>query len=759
VFLMPPLGNRPQRTRFGLFELDVAGRLLRERGNPVKLQPQQFDILVLLIEHAGRVVSREEIRKHIWDSDTFVDFERSINFAINQIRAALRDDPENPRFIETAPRRGYRFIATIESDDRAPHGLPSEPISIDREPIESGHPKSMSVPTKLDEPEALIQPVSASAPSRAASPVRNILRTLILGGSVVVVAALAVAWWLRNRPAAPAGIKLQQLTHNSGDNPVTSVTVSPDGKYFAYSDLGGLHVKLLKTGEVRDFSQPAELGKARVQWLVSWLPDSTGFLAAAWILGTPSSTWQASVMGGSLRLLRKDAVAWSVSPDGSQFVFTDANESEMEVMDIGGSRPRKVAEAGAKSWFSYIQWSPDGSHLLYIKRVPTAEHVQNFMELQDLKSGFTTTLLSGDTLHSLFWLHDGRILYVESEPNPNGKTCRNWITRLDSKSSGFSTKPRLLTQVDGSCVSYASATADGKQLYFLKQTTEPSVYVADLTPDATRISPPRHLTLTEDREFPAGWTADSREIVFLSNREGKWGFYRQSLDSVNAKPILTGIATRGLRDVFPRVSADGAWLVYAPFHPDYVPGTPMDILRVPISGGSPELVLKAAVSDWPRCARAPATLCAVAATNKDQMIITGFDVMRGAGPELARMKIDPDKDYTWDLSPDGTRIATLKRGTSEIHVLSWRTHADQKFIVKGWDGLAMLDWTSDGKGLFTCSMSSGTVLLHTDLQGNASVLWEPKGAQAIWAVSSPDGRHVAMPGFASNSNIWSMQDF
>jgi Tol biopolymer transport system component len=331
---------------------------------------------------------------------------------------------------------------------------------------------------------------------------------------------------------------------------------------------------------------------------------------------------------------------------------------------------------------------------------------------------------------------------------------------LDNEFARFSAKPQLLTQVNGFCISSASATADGKQLYFLKQTSEFSVYVADLTPDATRISPPRHLTLIECREFPAAWTADSREIVFVSNREGKWGFYRQSLNSTTATPILTGIATLGLGAIFPRVAPDGTWLVYAPYPADYVPGTSMDILKVPISGGSPQLIMKAAIYDTPRCARAPATLCAIASNNKAQLIFTGFDVARGAGSELARLKVDdPDKAYVWDLSPDGTRIATLKRGTSEIHVFSLRSHAEQKITVKGWDGLEGLDWTSDGKGLFTSSLATGSVLLHTDLHGNASVLWEPKGTNMTWAVSSPDGHHVAMPGFALSSNIWNLQDF
>src|ERR1700759_3084186 len=104
--------------RFGPFELDAPNCELRNRGIAVKLRPQQFTVLLMLAQRAGQLVSRDEIHRHIWGTDTFVDFERGINFSINQIRAALGDVAEKPRFIETIPRRGYRFIAAIESGNQ-----------------------------------------------------------------------------------------------------------------------------------------------------------------------------------------------------------------------------------------------------------------------------------------------------------------------------------------------------------------------------------------------------------------------------------------------------------------------------------------------------------------------------------------------------------------------------------------------------------------------------------------------------------------
>lgn len=98
---------------FGAFELDVQTGELRKAGRHVNLPPQPFKILVLLASRAGELVTREEIHKQIWGEETFVDFEQGLNFAIKKIRAALGDDPETPRYIETLPRRGYRFITPL----------------------------------------------------------------------------------------------------------------------------------------------------------------------------------------------------------------------------------------------------------------------------------------------------------------------------------------------------------------------------------------------------------------------------------------------------------------------------------------------------------------------------------------------------------------------------------------------------------------------------------------------------------------------
>src|SRR5437762_13741167 len=108
-------GAHPSRgaVRFGVFEVDLRAGELRKQGVKIKLQEQPFHLLQMLLEHPGEIVTREELRGRIWPADTFVDFDQGLNNAIKRLRESLSDSPENPRFIETIPRHGYRFIANL----------------------------------------------------------------------------------------------------------------------------------------------------------------------------------------------------------------------------------------------------------------------------------------------------------------------------------------------------------------------------------------------------------------------------------------------------------------------------------------------------------------------------------------------------------------------------------------------------------------------------------------------------------------------
>src|SRR5580658_6212168 len=118
----------PRRIRFGPFEADSRSGELRKHGIKVRIGQQTFHILMMLLEHPGEVVLREEIRLRLWPHDTVVEFDHSINAAIQKLRDALGETAGDPRYIETLPRRGYRFIGTVETPEPAQVTEPAEPL-------------------------------------------------------------------------------------------------------------------------------------------------------------------------------------------------------------------------------------------------------------------------------------------------------------------------------------------------------------------------------------------------------------------------------------------------------------------------------------------------------------------------------------------------------------------------------------------------------------------------------------------------------
>lgn len=135
--------NNNRIARFGLFELDLSAGELRKNGARLRLQGQPFQVLALLLERAGQVVTREELQQKLWASDTFVDFDHSLNTAINKVREALGDSASNPRYVETLARRGYRFIAPVQPDPpaQAAPPVPAPTAAVPTDPSPALHPE------------------------------------------------------------------------------------------------------------------------------------------------------------------------------------------------------------------------------------------------------------------------------------------------------------------------------------------------------------------------------------------------------------------------------------------------------------------------------------------------------------------------------------------------------------------------------------------------------------------------------------------
>jgi serine/threonine protein kinase len=601
-------------------------------------------------------------------------------------------------------------------------------------------------------------PVDSSLSDRRPASSRWTLRAAMLigGGTLLLVAALSFLWWKYSHPYPHAEITERQLTTSSSDNPIIGAAISGDGKYLVFADNFGLHVRSLESGETRDIPNPAQFGDAYASsWSIHWFPDSTRFLAVSHPFGIHhTTTWEASVLGGELHKFRDNAEAWSVSPDGSSVAATMSNEweppgqnRELWVMDADGGNPRKLLDAGDRGSLESAQWSPDGKKLLYIKR----DEQGVTLEIRDVKGSASHVVLSDPQLRDPYWLRDGRVVYVRADPSfrRRGETCNYWVARIDDRTNAFASKPIQLTHNRGFCIDQTSATADSKRLVFTKRSNEGGVQVADVETGGARITFPRDLTLTEGLNFPNGWTADGREVVFTSNRDEKWGIYRQPLDGGAARPILLAKSAQDNLG-YPRPSPDGGWLLI---------NRHRDLYRVPMTGGQEELIAQD-IDLGPSCAAPSVGLCAYSKNEKNQIIFTSFDALKQRR-ELGRFTMDPNAkgSYGWQLSPDATRIAILEPSTDTIYLLNLKTQALQHIIVKHWNKFITMDWAADGKGLFMSSRQPNCVLLHVDLHGNAQVLWEQHGAGIGWAMPSPDGKHVAMALYSANINVWMMENF
>src|SRR5688572_30619594 len=143
-----------QIIRFGVFELDTGSGELRKHGLKIRLPAQSFQILNLLLSRPGEVITREEIQRVLWKSDTFVDFDLGLNSAVRKLREALDDSADSPRFIETLPKRGYRFIASVSVPAAAPPLLPESVPAAPPAPSDS----TLIETTPPLDPAAVIRP-------------------------------------------------------------------------------------------------------------------------------------------------------------------------------------------------------------------------------------------------------------------------------------------------------------------------------------------------------------------------------------------------------------------------------------------------------------------------------------------------------------------------------------------------------------------------------------------------------------------------
>lgn len=208
-----------------------------------------------------------------------------------------------------------------------------------------------------------------------------------------------------------------------------------------------------------------------------------------------------------------------------------------------------------------------------------------------------------------------------------------------------------------------------------------------------------------------------------------------------------------------RLNPDGTEVLYLLLPKTKSSDQRLRLMRMPLAGGTPQIVLQEPAIDNFQCARAPNALCVFGQFSERVLRFFSFDPQRGKGTEFA--KIEVGLKYNWSLSPDGASLAVAQWQQNKIELLSTRGGPSRTLAITGWAGVASLDWAADGRSLWASSSSlTGTqALLNIDLHGRAKAMFQDSDKDVGWAIPSPDGRYIAFWEAGGSANAWVLQGF
>jgi DNA-binding winged helix-turn-helix (wHTH) protein/Tol biopolymer transport system component len=716
---------------FGRFRLDRTERFLFQDGAAIPLTPRLFDTLLVLVENRGHVVEKNDLMQRVWN-DVAVE-ENNLTQNISALRKILGDNLDGPKFIETIPKRGYRFIAPVKE-------------VWEEEPGNDG-----AAVTNLSERPGTVLSGQGGGEKRSF----RIAPAIVLGTMLLVLVGLAVMWRSGTHWGRQLQLKETQLTTNSSEASLIAAAISPDGRYLAYADSAGLYVRVSRTGEMHPISVPP----ASVVGGLGWFPDGTRLLATVTGLQpNVDSVWVISILGHSPVKLLDGGNQAAVSPDGSQIVFVRGKGKELWLMAANGESPHRILVA-ANEYLAGPVWGWDSKHLAYGRVFSDSDKVDTVVETLDLETGKITASFSDPDITSGIPLPDGRLVYSRNEviSGQSGASLLEFNT--DPSSGKVIGKPRQIARWPGFSISGLGVTSDGRHLIALKGLVQADVYIGDIVEH--RLKNARRLTFDDRDDFASDWTPDSHYVLFASNRNGSMDIFRQGVGERTAEALITGPEDK----LSLHLSPDGQWLMYFAFPGGYSAMKAPLLMRALLSGGPPQLVFKARPASDFRCLKAPATMCVLSEWEKKQLVFYALDPVRGREQELARqeMAFGPEiVESNWDLSPDGSRIAlAMPEGPpARIRILSLTSGVPQDVCVTGWSAFQSMEWSADGKGWFVASRSAAAnTLLFVDPQGHAYPLRQSASGYDTYAVPSPDGHHLAFLEYTSANNAWMIENF
>ena len=677
-----PSAERPSGlgvVQFGLFEADLGTGELRKAGIRIRLQAQPFRVLSCLLERPGEIVTREEIQQKVWGGDTIVDFDHSLGTAINKIREALGDSAENPRFIETLARRGYRFIAPVKGNETA-----SRPVVAD-----TSHPEAAGT-----------QPASVKSS-------RPDLTWLLWGVAALLICLTAFFLGLRMSQGAQTPLHITQVTFSGrvspGDLQFESLpATATDGSriYFPQIENGRavLAEALIADGETGSLGVPAEIAAPS---LGDISPDGSKLLLRNHLATEAEQTfWITPTIGGAARqvpgVLAHDA---TFMPDGERILY--ASGHDLYVAREDGSERTKFATVPGRAF--WLRWSPDGSRLRFTL-LDSRTHTMSLWEMD----------AAGHQLHPLLpdwnrpsaeccgsWTADGKYFVFQSTRDGDSN-----LWQIGGQRGFFGTPgPQQIT--NGPLSYQAPVTArSGDQIFFIGLNTRSELLsysqeIHAFIPSAGKLSNARRVEFSRDGKWVAWikqddnslwrsrldgservqltakplqifmmhWSADDRHIAVMGMEPGRtWKIYTIDADGGQLKALLE----EERNEADPDWSPDGTHIVFGRL-PDLMAkeqGT-KDISVIDVVSGKTEILPN---SDGLISPRWSPDGRYIAALSLDQKALMLFDVSSRTWHQLARQNIadpvwshDGKAIFFHDFAQDGEPIYKLTIGDNHLH--------------------------------------------------------------------------------------------
>src|SRR5271157_377590 len=709
-----PGSTEPQtRIPFGPFEADLLTQELRKHGIRLPLPRQSFQILKMLLERRGELVTRDELRAALWPSDTFVDFEHGLNSAVNKLRDALGDTADDPRYIETLPRRGYRYVGGA--------------VEAEPGPVQ----------------QSAAQPAQSSSFSLVAAAKQH--RWGVAAGAFAVLCLLGAAGFgfysLLHRPA-PTPFQKFTITQVTNTGKATDAAISPDGRYVLnVMDDNGLESIWLRNVPTDSDTQIIPPSVSHYDSL-TFSPDGNYFYfckKAHEANPFASDLYRSPILGGTPQMVLRN-VCPTLSPDGQRIVYLRGDDPEVGkyrliTASLDGS-DEKVLQIGAvaEEAPNFLDWSPKGDEIFYSlgdainvldARTGKSHRFVSFKDKFPLEIRWSPDNLALFAIYrgKSVWGSWGQIGFVRATGGDIEPITRdtNRYTTLTLSADGRT----LATVLARSYATISVLTKVGQQFVeprlLLSQASEFNdwsglSWAADgslLVSDTVRV-----LKLGADGKNRAQLLADSSAVIPTASPCGAnylvltWAGHgstnSENIWRTNADGSSPLKLTDGWNDTFPVCSPDQKWVYYKDCSENH-------ISRVPLDGsGKPEAIV-----------RLP--------QNYD--IDFGTDVKGG-------LAVSPDGKSLAALVGDvGRQAAPIKIALFELGSASPPRMLD----VSHYSG-SDLQFTSDGKSVAYVLRENGVDnVMVQPLNGSAGHPITDFKSEQIWSFSlSPDGKSLAV---------------